>query len=122
MQLHFQDCRHCKGAGRVPLPAHLTRTLALFSPTTALTATDVHASVREAKPTTIEAMNGRLEDLRSLGLLKRVRAGRVWIYSLPETTTNERPGTTITRATTGHGRGKRASGRAVTSNSTPASA
>lgn len=74
-------CKHCDGSGFVELSEHLRDTLSKFQPGKQLRACDVFDMMPFLMPTTINAINNRLEDLRAMGLLKRERRGRFYYYS-----------------------------------------
>lgn len=70
-------CPECAGIGEVPLKPELLETL-LALPRAGMHAAEV-AAVLKSNNTT-NAMNNRLEDLRALGLVKRTRRAKFWIY------------------------------------------
>lgn len=75
-----RKCGACDGTGRVTLPVSLLEILSLLSNREALTATQLRRLTKADVGVT--AINNRLEELRSLGLLTRKRfAGRGWKYS-----------------------------------------
>lgn len=75
-------CPECNGEGEVPLPSHLSKTLDMIPPRSSRTAVELHDAAPEIATTTF---NARIEYLRDLGLLIRVRDGRSWSYSrVPE--------------------------------------
>lgn len=69
-------CHHCQGKGIEPLPENLAETLSLIRGKT--TTEKLSAKLPGVKRT---AQNNRLEKLRVLGLVKRERNGKEWIYS-----------------------------------------
>lgn len=77
-------CKKCKGAGTVPMPDELKRTLTsliLFGPDGATTDA-LHRRDPDRKVISRNAMNGRLEDLRSEGLVARRKGpGKYFIYT-----------------------------------------
>ncbi len=71
-------CPKCRGLGDVYLGGELWSVLQLFLHSRRLSSVDVMAILKlDAHPT---AINNRLEDLRGLGFLERVRSGRRWMY------------------------------------------
>ncbi len=70
-------CHACGGIGEVPLKPELLETL-MALPRAGMHAAEVASFLRSES--TKNAMNNRLEDLRSLGLVTRSRRGKFWIY------------------------------------------
>ncbi len=75
-------CSKCKGTGKRRLSRHLMETLNHVSIVGEATAEDIAARLPDDIGTT--AVNNRLEDLREMGLLKRRRDKRFWVYSCAE--------------------------------------
>lgn len=73
------ECPKCSGEGRIALTDALFETLAALSRGKSLSASEARHLVLSV--VTTSAMNNRLEELRTLGLVKRVRCGKVWKYS-----------------------------------------
>jgi len=71
-------CPSCSGSGRSPLPEHLAETFALIPRRGSTCAEKLHDQLPGASP---NAQNNRLEKLRALGLVSRVRDGKRWKYS-----------------------------------------
>lgn len=70
-------CKACDGSGKATLPKHLAELLSLFKGRTKLTANQVNVHL---KLDTANAVNMRLERLRSLGLLTRDASARPYQY------------------------------------------
>lgn len=77
-------CPRCDGSGRVVLNGLLATTLALVSfQSEGVTVSEAWQRNLTAWPSSkikITAMNNRLEELRKLGLVDRVRDERAWRY------------------------------------------
>jgi len=71
-------CPTCNGHGESPLPEHLAETFALIPKRGSTCAEALHEQLPGASP---NAQNNRLEKLRALGLVSRVRDGKRWKYS-----------------------------------------
>lgn len=74
-------CPKCEGNGEIDMPSTHARTLRLFTKSSDLSA-DV-ARDKLGEDITVNALNGRLEDLRELGRLDRYREGKTYFYFLP---------------------------------------
>lgn len=72
-------CPHCKGVGKVNLPRRLRETLNYVEAGYS-TATEIQTEF--LRDIGITAVNNRLEDLRKLGIIKRHKQGKQWIYTL----------------------------------------
>ncbi len=72
-------CHHCRGTGKAPLQPHLKQTLDALTRRKQATAEQLWTGIM--KGCVRSAMNRRLEELRLLGLVKRERQGRNFIYS-----------------------------------------
>lgn len=75
------QCPRCKGDGHVELDGELLITFNLVKKLLDATALKVHGVVSKNNRVGVSAINNRLEDLRTLGLVSRRRNGRQWIYT-----------------------------------------
>lgn len=71
------QCRKCHGTGKVALPLALLETLRAV-PRDGITSYELNISHFPAL--TPNAQNNRLEELRELGFVTRIREGRFWRY------------------------------------------
>lgn len=78
-------CPTCKGTGTSTLTKELRETFSMFDAKSRLTAKQVHETTTEEL--TLPAVNNRLETLRNLGLLDRVKDGRSFKYFLAKNRT-----------------------------------
>ena len=74
------ECTSCAGKGRVPLPEHLAVLLPILRKNPGSTTEDVKDAL--AEDLSIPAINNRLSDLVTLGLVIRHREGKWFHYSL----------------------------------------
>ena len=76
-----RPCRVCRGTGRIPVADHLLRVLSLLArkPGTAIELRERSGGDAKFAPTA-KAFNGRLEELRALGMVTREKVGREWVY------------------------------------------
>ena len=80
MKSPLAECPKCKGSGKIPIGSGLLDTLNILKAKGPKSAPDIHM-ILDDDFITITAINQRLEDLRKLGLVCRVRQGRAFIYS-----------------------------------------
>lgn len=69
------DCPRCEGHGKIPLTFYLQCTLEKVAKEGAI-AEDIAAKLKS----TSSAISNRLVDLLLLGLVKRKREGKYWVY------------------------------------------
>ena len=74
-------CPTCGGRGTTKLEGTLLKTFLEVRRFHSLSAVELH-SLPTSEHVSITAINNRLEDLRQLGLLDRIRNGRRWVYSI----------------------------------------
>lgn len=72
-------CRHCNGKGSNPLAKELSDTLALFKGAKQFNSEEAQQALGLGDISR-NAINNRLEDLRALGLIDRIRKGRSFYY------------------------------------------
>lgn len=75
MKPPITTCQECNGTGKAQLSEPLTETLSYLG------RRHLHAAQLQIPGVTPNAINNRLEKLRELGFVQRVRQGRFMIYS-----------------------------------------
>lgn len=75
---HKITCDKCEGKGTMEMPEGLLETLALIPKKAGVTTEEIHGKIPGI---TRNAQNNRLEKLRALGFVKRIREGKFWRYS-----------------------------------------
>lgn len=73
-------CPRCQGTGKLELFGTLALTLAAVKKAKQATAPALHKALNPDGKLQVTTFNNRLNDLVGLGLLKRSRDGRTWIY------------------------------------------
>lgn len=73
-------CSKCGGKGRVEISDDLVGVLRFVRRHPGCTVADVHRALDSGDLFQPTAFNNRLEGLRKLNLVTRVRAGRNWMY------------------------------------------
>lgn len=75
-------CPKCNGHGVLPLTVELHNTFLIVEKLKEASAAQIQAKLDTAGNFHVTAFNNRLEFLYKLGLLKREKKSRQWIYSL----------------------------------------
>lgn len=78
------QCRKCEGKGEQPLDDVLWNTLQLLAKLKRASAPEMYEKAPDKSFLVPSAINQRLEDLRKLNLVDRVREGKVWKYFVKE--------------------------------------
>ncbi len=76
------NCPKCNGHGKIPLTVDLHNTFLIVEKLGTASAAQIQAELDTAGNFHVTAFNNRLEFLFKLGLLKREKKSRQWIYSL----------------------------------------
>lgn len=75
-------CPRCGGVGKIELVGALRLTFAMVKKTGRATAPGLHKALNYNGDLQVTTFNNRLNDLVGMGLLKRFRDGRTWIYEV----------------------------------------
>lgn len=83
MKQVLTTCRKCDGTGQVPLDPSLEAALSALSKFPNSTSPHLHAKMFSGGTAlSINAINNRLEKLRSMNLVGRRKSGIAWEYSV----------------------------------------
>lgn len=87
MSTPIVQCPRCEGKGNLPLPSHLSATLAQVPKTGYICAQQLAVNIN------IEhgAACNRLVDLFLMGLVSRTKQGKTWLYSRPPAPRKRKP-------------------------------
>ena len=75
-------CPRCDGAGEIELVGALALTFSAVKKSRKATAPALHKALNHNGDLQVTTFNNRLNDLVGMGLLKRFRDGRTWIYEV----------------------------------------